>query len=81
MNELLERVDRHKPNIIMLTEIEPKCKKDQTKQIKDSEISIPNYSLFTNNNRKRGVADLSTATQMRSMATILGSKYATKNFD
>ena len=56
MNELLERVDRHKPNIIMLTEIEPKCKKDQTKQIKDSEISIPNYALFTNTNRKRGVA-------------------------
>ena len=40
----------------MLTEIEPKFKKDQTKQIKDSEISLPNYSLFTNQNRKRGVA-------------------------
>ena len=27
------------------------------------------------------VADLSSATQMRSMATILGSKYATTYFD
>ena len=40
----------------MLTEIEPKFKKDQTKVIKDTEINIPNYSLFTNSNRKRGVA-------------------------
>ena len=56
INELLGYVDIHKPSIIMLTEIEPKAKKDMTKQIKDSEISIPNYSLFTNDNRKRGVA-------------------------
>ena len=54
--ELLGIIEKRKPSIIMLTEIEPKFKKDQTKQIKDSEISIPNYSLFTNNNRKRGVA-------------------------
>ena len=56
MDELLGYIDQHKPSIIMLTEIEPKAKKDQTKQIKDSEISIPNYQLFTNIDRKRGVA-------------------------
>ena len=56
MNELLGQIDLHKPSIIMITEIEPKAKKDMTKQIKDSEINIPNYSLFTNKDRKRGVA-------------------------
>ena len=56
MNELLGIIEQHKPSIIMLTEIEPKARKDQTKVIKDSEISIPNYSLFTNQERKRGVA-------------------------
>ena len=56
MAELLGIIDTKKPSIIMLTEIEPKSKKDPTKEIKESEISIPNYSLFTNKNRKRGVA-------------------------
>ena len=56
MNEMLGCIEKHKPSIIMLTEIEPKAKKDQTKQIKDSEISIQNYALFTNKERKRGVA-------------------------
>ena len=54
--ELMGKIEEIRPSIITLTEIEPKFKKDQTKQIKDSEINIPNYSLFTNNNRKRGVA-------------------------
>ena len=40
----------------MLTEIKPKFKKGRTKQIKASEIGIPKYALFTNTNRKRGVA-------------------------
>ena len=56
MSELLGHVDRYKPNIIMLTETELKCKNDQTKQVKESEISIPNYTLFTNEKKKRGVA-------------------------
>ena len=56
INEMLGCIEKHKPSIIMLTEIEPKAKKDQTKQIKDSEISIQNYGLFTNKERKRGVA-------------------------
>ena len=56
MSELLGTIEKHKPSIIMLTEIEPKFKKDQTKQVRDSEIAIPNYILFTNQNKKRGVA-------------------------
>ena len=56
LNEMLGCIEKHKPSIIMLTEIEPKAKKDQTKQIKDSEINIQNYVLFTNKERKRGVA-------------------------
>ena len=56
MNELLGQIDMHKPSIIMITKIEPKAKKDMTKQIKDSEINIPNYSLCTNKDRRRGVA-------------------------
>ena len=54
--ELMGHIENQKPSIIMLTEIEPKFKKDQTKQIKESEIMIPNYSLYTNTNRKRGIA-------------------------
>ena len=53
MSELLGTIEKHKPSVIMLTEIEPKFKKDQTKQVRDSEIAIPNYILFTNQNKKR----------------------------
>ena len=56
MNEILGVIDSRKPDIILLTEIEPKCKKDPTKIIKESEISIQNYSLFLNEKRKRGIA-------------------------
>ena len=56
LNELIGNIEIHRPDIIMLTEIEPKHKKDPTKQIKDSEINIPNYALFTNQIKKRGVA-------------------------
>ena len=54
--ELIGHIENQRPSIVMLTEIEPKFKKDQTKQIKESEIMIPNYALFMNTNRKRGVA-------------------------
>ena len=56
MHELLGRIENHKPDIIMLNEIEPKVKKDPVKQIKDSEISIPNFEMFLNKDRRRGVA-------------------------
>ena len=56
MAELMGIIDKIKPSIIMLTEIESKSKKDPTKEVKESEISIPNYSLMVNKNRKRGVA-------------------------
>ena len=55
LSELIALVELHKPSIVCLTEIEPKIK-TKTSNIKESEIQIPNYSLFLNSKRKRGVA-------------------------
>ena len=55
LSELKALVELHKPSIVCLTEIEPKIK-SKTSNIKESEIQIPNYSLFLNSNRKRGIA-------------------------
>ena len=56
MSELLGNIEKQRPDIIMLTEIEPKAKQDPTKKFKESEIEIPSYAMFLNQNRKRGVA-------------------------
>ena len=55
LNELKANVEKHKPDIIMITEIEPKVK-NVNRPMKESEINIPNYHLYVNQERKRGIA-------------------------
>ena len=55
LHEIKLLIDKFKPSIVCLTEIEPKVK-TKSSSVKESEIQIKNYTLFMNSNRLRGIA-------------------------